>query len=272
MNSTRKQISDDHDSEQNNRFIHINSILSTVVDLMQDCQDFNKSHGESPISDAMESSNQLSMLQRGDLIAIVDEQGSRNKNLALSFAMQLAENHKFSVCVFSPEMDRHHIGFQMLNLQGQLSPYRISAGQLDDDEWWRVSKALGVLHDVPLFVDDSKVLTVESIGTAVKQHLSCSIPLGLIVIDAVELVSRSEEGNAHPGVSATVLLQLKLLALELNVPIIVTTGPQLRQSAGNEALTVGLDSKTVLEEVCDLTISIRHSPVGRKTFASACLN
>ena len=156
-------------------------------------------------------------LQPSDLIIVAGRPSMGKTALAMNFAENAVIRHKIPVLVFSLEQPKEQLTTRMLSSGGHIDHERIRTGKLDDEDWPRLTSAVSLLDNAPLFIDDTPALTVHQVRTRarrmVRQH-----GIGLIVVDYLQLM-RGEGQNRVQEVSQ-ISAGLKALAKELRVPVV----------------------------------------------------
>jgi replicative DNA helicase len=137
--------------------------------------------------------------------------------LAHNIAVQ--QNH--SVLVFSLEMSKEQLVDRMLADEAGVDAWNIRTGNLSDDDFEKLSHAMGVLAEAPIFIDDTPGLSVLEMRTKARRAAH-ERPLGLIVVDYLQLMSGSNRGYGDNRVQeiSEISRGLKLVARELNVPVL----------------------------------------------------
>lgn len=159
-------------------------------------------------------------LQPSDLIILAARPSMGKTTFALNIARNVAVEVKIPVVVFSFEMSKEQLALKLLCSEAGVDNQRIRTGTLKDDDWPRLSHALGRLSDSQIFIDDSPGLTALDIRSRTRR-IKAEHGLGLIVIDYLQLMSSSSRNrmeNRQQEVSE-ISRALKSLARELNVPV-----------------------------------------------------
>ena len=147
-----------------------------------------------------------------------------------SFAMNMATNvakyhPEKSICVFNLEMSKEQLVKRMLSSEGRISSELMSTGRFDPAQWRNLADAAFVLSNMNIYIDDSSAITVNEM----KAKLRRVDNLGLIVIDYLQLISSGRRDLNRVNEISEMTRNLKIMAKELNVPIIVLS--QLARSA-----------------------------------------
>lgn len=158
--------------------------------------------------------------QRSDLIIVAARPSVGKTAFSLNVAQNAAKKSGENVAIFSLEMSKEQLVYRMLSSEGHIDAQKLKTGQLDDNDWHKLTMAMGLLSSTNLFIDDTPGITVNEIRSKCRK-LKQSGSLGMIMIDYLQLIkgnsSRSE--NRQQEVSE-ISRSLKALAKELNVPVI----------------------------------------------------
>src|SRR6266571_2099937 len=130
-------------------------------------------------------------LQPGDLIIIAGRPSMGKTALALNMAEHVAVENKLPVAVFSMEMSGSQLALRMLGSIGRLDQHKLRTGRLSDDDWNRLTNAVGKLHDAPILVDESGALNALELRARARRLHRQYGTLGLIVVDYLQLMQAS---------------------------------------------------------------------------------
>ncbi len=148
--------------------------------------------------------------------------------LALDVARHAAMEANHTVAFFNLEMGLSEVAHRMMSAESKVPLQAIRTGRLDDADWQRIGRITRKIADAPLVVDDSASVSVAEIAARCRQ-IQQQYGLGLVVIDYLQLLkSRGRSENRQVEV-AEFSRQLKLLAKELDVPVVVLA--QLNRNA-----------------------------------------
>lgn len=202
-------------------FQHINPLLTQVVERIQELHDReNPSDITGVPTGFVDLDQQTSGLQPGDLVIVAGRPSMGKTAFALNIAENVAVDSGLPVAVFSMEMGGSQLAMRMLTSIGRLDSQRVRTGRLNDDEWSRLSFALGKLHEAPIYIDESGGLNpVDLRARARRLYRQCG-QLGLIVIDYIQLMVSAKQNENRATEVSEISRSLKSLAKELKVPII----------------------------------------------------
>jgi replicative DNA helicase len=178
--------------------------------------------------------SKTSGLQPGDLVIVAGRPSMGKTAFSLNIAEHVALNSHLPVAVFSMEMGASQLVMRMLGSVGKLDQHKLRTGKISDDDWPRLTHALGQLDEAPIHIDETPGLTVmEMRARARRLARTCGGKLGLIVVDYLQLMSGSSNGREENRATelSEISRSLKGLAKELHVPLIALS--QLNRALEN---------------------------------------
>lgn len=156
--------------------------------------------------------------QRSDLIIIAARTSMGKTAFALGSALAAAKKG-YRVGVLSIEMSLRQVGLRLHGMGAPLNVHALKTGALQPEGWSLLAKTAHQFESLPLWIDDSSVLTVEHIAAKARQ-LQARSGLDLLVVDYLQLLQFHDAETRQQGV-ADASRKLKLLAKELDIPILV---------------------------------------------------
>jgi len=158
--------------------------------------------------------------QRNDLIIIAARPSVGKTAFALNIAQNVAINTNENVAIFSLEMGAEQLVQRMLCAEGNIDSQRLRTGKLEQEDWGKLTMAMGSLSHAGIYIDDSPGIRVTDIRSKCRR-LKQEHGLGMIIIDYLQLIQGSENSkeNRQQEVSE-ISRSLKGLARELEVPLI----------------------------------------------------
>ena len=149
------------------------------------------------------------------------------------------------------------------NVRGGIPILFPFAGRLNDDEWSRLSYALGKMHEAPLYIDETAALNpIDLRARARRLHRQCG-KLGLIVIDYLQLMSSAGHGENRATEISEISRSLKSLAKELNVPVMALSqlNRSLEQRPNKRPVMSDLRESGAIEQDADVIMFIYRDEV-----------
>ncbi len=159
-------------------------------------------------------------LNKSDLILLAARPGMGKTSMALNMALNVAKGTDRSVAVFSLEMSKEQLVLRLLSSEALVESNRLRTGSLRETDWERIADAATVLNRVDIRIDDNPLLSVADMNAKCRRLDN----LGLVVIDYLQLMTsaggKSRGGENRQQVVSDISRTLKIMAKELNVPVI----------------------------------------------------
>lgn len=168
----------------------------------------------------------LAGFQKSNLVILAARPGMGKTALALNITQYVAVEAKRPVGFFSLEMSKEELVDRLLVSQANIDAWKLKTGRLDNEDFTRLSDAMGELADAPLFIDDTPALTILEMRTKARR-LQVEKGLDLLVVDYLQLARGRNLENRVQEVSE-ISQGLKNLARELKVPVMAIS--QLNRS------------------------------------------
>ena len=246
-------------------FQHINPLLTQVVERIQELHDRDNPSDITGVPTGYHDLDaKTSGLQPGDLLIVAGRPSMGKTSFALNMAEHVAIEVGLPVAVFSMEMGGAQLAMRMLSSVGKLDAHRVRTGKLNDDEWSRLSFALGKMHEAPLYIDETAALNpIDLRARARRLHRQCG-KLGLIVIDYLQLMSSANgQGENRATEISEISRSLKGLAKELSVPVIALSqlNRSLEQRPNKRPVMSDLRESGAIEQDADVIMFIYRDEV-----------
>ena len=156
---------------------------------------------------------------------------THNSTFALDVARAAAIKHKLATVVFSLEMSRTEIAMRLLSAESEIPLQNMRKGNMRDRDWTKLAETQGRIHDAPLFIDDSPNMSLMEIRAKCRR-LKQRHNLKMVIVDYLQLMSSGKRVESRQQEVAEFSRALKLLAKELEVPLIALSqlnrGPEQR--------------------------------------------
>ena len=171
-------------------------------------------------------------LQPSDLIILAARPSMGKTAFAMNIAQHAALVEKTGVAMFSLEMSKEQLVMRLLSSVGRIDSQRIRTGKLHNEDWPKLTRAVGMLSEAPMFIDDTPAISVLEMRAKVRR-LASQHDIGLVVVDYLQLMrGRSNTENRTQEISE-ISRSLKALAKEHHIPVIALS-----------QLNRGLESRT----------------------------
>ncbi len=153
-----------------------------------------------------------------DLIIVAGRPAVGKTAFAMTMARNAAVRFHQGVAIFSLEMSVDQLVQRLLSSEANVDSQRLRQGYVDEYEWRRISEALGVLSEAPIYIDDSAGISAQQLRTRARQ-LKAETDIKMVIVDYLQLMQGSGRENRVQEV-AEISRGLKVLARELNVPVV----------------------------------------------------
>ena len=167
--------------------------------------------------------NILAGLQKSDLIILASRPSVGKTTLALDIARNVSTKSRLPVGIFSLEMSKEQLVDRLLCAEAGVDLWKMRTGRLSDqgenDDFSKINRAMGVLAEAKIFIDDSANANVMEIRTKARR-LQAEHGLGLIVIDYLQLMEGLNDRENRVQEVSEISRNLKAIARELNVPVL----------------------------------------------------
>jgi replicative DNA helicase len=203
-------------------------------------------------------------LQPADLIIVAGRPSMGKTTFAMNIAENVAISSRKPVAVFSMEMPGDSLAMRMLSSLGRVDQMRVRTGKLLDDEWPRLTSAVSLLADAPIYIDDTPALSPTDLRARARRlKRECNGELGLIVIDYLQLMQVPGTAENRTNEISTISRGLKALAKELNVPVIALSqlNRSLEQRPDKRPKMSDLRESGAIEQDADLIVFIYRDEV-----------
>lgn len=227
-------------------------------------------HAKSPITGVptgfTDFDNMTAGLQASDLIIVAGRPSMGKTAFAVNLAEHAVMKDEGAVIIFSMEMPAESLAMRILSSMGRIEQQRLRSGQLEDDDWPRLSSAISMMSSKKLLIDDSGALSPFEVRARARRVARAYGGLGLIVIDYLQLMRVPGHSEHRAAEISEISRSLKALARELNVPVVVLSqlNRGLEQRPEKRPVMSDLRESGAIEQDADLIVFIYRDEVYHK--------
>jgi replicative DNA helicase len=202
--------------------------------------------------------------QRGDLIIIAGRPSMGKTAFALNIAQYAAlhSDQKTPVAIFSLEMSKEQLVTRLLCSEARIDASRLRTGHLIDNDWEKLARGAGKLHEAKIFIDDSPSISVLEMRAKCRR-LKAEQNLGLIIVDYLQLMRGGSNPESRQQEISEISRSLKGLAKELEVPVVALS--QLNRGLENRTdkrpMMSDLRESGAIEQDADLIMFVYRETV-----------
>ena len=219
LNQSQETVFDLSQSDTQRGFVAIHSLLTESLNAVERLY-HKKSRFLGVPTGFMDFDHLTSGLQPGNLIIIAARPSMGKTTLVLNIAQNVALEQKRPVAVFSLEMPSQDIAMRMLATESRIDFGRLRTGNFSEDQWRPLTDGASRLAKAPILINDNRGLTVQSLRAEGRRLKGEHSDLALIIVDYLQLLRGTGRYHAREQEISEISRALKILAWELNVPII----------------------------------------------------
>ncbi len=207
-------------------------------------------------------------LQKGDLIIVAGRPSMGKTTLALNIAENAAFNvtSPTGVAVFSMEMSTEQLAMRFVSSLGKVSQSNLRNGHFTDGDWPKISSALEMMKNAPVYIDDTPGLSPDDLRSRARRMQRTHKNIGLIVVDYLQLMQVPGSNENRTTEISAISRGLKALARELEVPVIALSqlNRSVEQRPDKRPVMSDLRESGAIEQDADLILFIYRDEVYNK--------
>ncbi|TIC89349.1 replicative DNA helicase [Nocardioides sp. GY 10113] len=264
VNQAQAEIYSVTDRRKAEDFVPLSDIMDSVLDEIEAIE--NRVDGMYGVPTGFAELNDLTNgFHGGQMIIVAARPAVGKSTLALDFCRAASIGANMASVFFSLEMSRTEITMRLLSAEARIPLNHIRNGKMTTEEWERLARHVSKVSASPMFIDDSPGMTLTEIR-AKARRLKQKHDLKLIVLDYLQLLTSGKKVESRQVEVSEFSRQIKLLAKELDVPIIALS--QLNrgseQRADKRPMTSDLRESGSIEQDADMVILLHRDDVYEK--------
>jgi replicative DNA helicase len=167
------------------------------------------------------------------------------------------------VAIFSMEMSGMQLAARVLGSIARVDQHKMRTARLSDEEWQRLSHAMGRLHEAPVFIDETPALNALELRARARRLKRHCGKLGLLMVDYLQLMSASSHGENRATEISEISRSLKALAKELDVPVVALSqlSRAVEQRNDRRPMMSDLRESGAIEQDADVILFIYRDEV-----------
>mgnify|MGYP003482407153 FL=1 len=239
-------------------FVSIDPLLGQVVDRIQELYDQKGDSGVTGVPTGFVDLDRMTAgLQPGDMIVVAGRPSMGKTAFALNIVEHVGVELGLPVAIFSLEMSGPQLAMRLLSSLGRLDAHRIRTGRLNDEDWEKMTAALGKLHNSPIYIDETGAINPTDLRSRARRLArQFGGKLGLIVIDYLQLMSSSKDSDNRTTEISEISRSIKALAKELKVPVIALSqlSRKVEERTDKRPLLSDLRESGAIEQDADIIL------------------
>ncbi len=254
---------------------HINPLMRKVLKHIEEIFE-----SDSPITGhatgLTDFDEMTSGLQKGDLVIVAGRPSMGKTSFAMNLVEHVCVQNKKPTAVFSMEMPGEQLAMRMMASLGRMDQKRLRTGDLQDDDWRRITSTMTLLKDAPLYIDATPALGPSDLlarARRIDKEIKSATPkdeeprrLELIVVDYLQLMQVAGSSENRTNEISEISRGLKTLAKTLNVPVIALSqlNRSLEQRPNKRPIMSDLRESGSIEQDADVIVFIYRDVVYNK--------
>lgn len=218
MSFAEKQVFDIIQNRHTEDFTHINEIIVTSIDKIEQAH-VNQGSITGVPTGFTDLDYKTAGMQPSDLILVAARPSMGKTAFSLNVIQSAAIKNKKKVAVFSLEMSKDQLVNRMLCAEAMVDAQKVRTGNLDPQDWDRIARAIPSITAADIFIDDTPGISVMEMKAKCRR-LKMDKGLDLIMIDYLQLMSGSAKGDSRQQEISEISRSLKALAREMSSPVI----------------------------------------------------
>lgn len=198
----------------------LSAVMGKVIEKIEDLHAKGDQNEITGLATGFKHLDQITTgFQPGDLVILAARPSQGKTAFALNIAENVGIGQGKPVLIFSLEMINEQLGLRMMSSLSEIHAQRVRTGRIYDNEWGRVTAALGKAHDAPIYLDEDATISPTELRTRARRiHRECG-GLSLIIVDYLQLMNIDGTGDNRAIELGKVSRGLKHLAKELHCPV-----------------------------------------------------
>lgn len=254
LSSSEQQIFKISQEHVKQGFIHIKDTLAESFDRLEELQ--KTGEGLRGIETGfIDLDNLLSGLQASNLIILAARPGQGKTAFTINIAQHVSIANKIPVGIFSLEMSKEELVDRLLVSQSDIDAWKLKTGRLAEDDFDKLSVAMGQLAEAPIFIDDTPGLSIPEMRTKARR-LQSEHNLKLLIVDYLQLANPGKKFENRVNEVSYISQSLKNMARELKIPVIGVSqlSRAVEQRGGGKPQLADLRESGAIEQDADVVM------------------
>jgi replicative DNA helicase len=237
-------------------FVPLKKVITVAFEKIEELY-ARKAHVTGMSTGYRELDNYTAGFQRSNLIIFAARPGMGKTAICMNMAQYLATREKKPVAIFSLEMSKEELAQRLLCSEARIDAMRLRTGFLEESDWPRLTRAMNILCDAPIYIDDTPGLSVMEMRSKARRLKSKS-GIELLIIDYIQLIKGSTRTENRNQEISEISRALKGLSKELNIPIIAISqlSREVEKRQDKRPMLSDLRESGAIEQEADMVIFI----------------
>lgn len=246
-------------------FIHIQDLMKTSFETIENL--YERKENVTGVPSGFKDLDSLTAgFQPSDLVIVAGRPSMGKTSFALNIAMTAAIDEGITTAIFSLEMSKEQLGLRILCSKAKVNLRNLRTGYLTENDWGRLTLAVGGISDAPLYIDDTPAINSLEIR-AKARRLKKEKNLGLVIVDYLQLMKSPSKVDSREKEISEISRSLKALAKEISVPVIALSqlNRKVEERPNKRPQLADLRESGAIEQDADVIIFIYRDEVYNKS-------
>lgn len=254
LDFAEKSIFDIAQEKDQQGLVKIDNVLADSFEILQDLYQ-RKDKLTGLTTGFIDLDRKINGLQKTDLILIAARPAMGKTAFSLNIAQNAAIKGNASVAVFNLEMSKEQLIQRMISATSHVELNKLKNGNIDDEEWPKITTGMGILQNTNIYIDDSPGITALELRSKCRR-LKVEKGLDLVLIDYLQLMEGDGKTESRQQEISKISRSLKVLAKELKCPVIALSqlSRAVEQRSDHRPMLSDLRESGAIEQDADLVM------------------
>ena len=254
LDFAEKSIFDIAQEKDQRGLVKIENVLADSFEILQDLY-MRKDKMTGITTGFIDLDRKINGLQKTDLILIAARPAMGKTAFSLNIAQNAAMKGNASVAIFNLEMSKEQLIQRMISSTSHVELNKLKNGNIEDDEWPKITTGMGILQNTKIYIDDSPGITAVELRSKCRR-LKVEKGLDLVLIDYLQLMEGDGRTESRQQEISKISRSLKILAKELECPVIALSqlSRAVEQRSNHRPMLSDLRESGAIEQDADLVM------------------
>lgn len=254
LDFAEKSIFDIAQEKDQRGLVKIENVLADSFEILQDLY-MRKDKMTGITTGFIDLDRKINGLQKTDLILIAARPAMGKTAFSLNIAQNAAMKGNASVAIFNLEMSKEQLIQRMISSTSHVELNKLKNGNIEDDEWPKITTGMGILQNTKIYIDDSPGITAVELRSKCRR-LKVEKGLDLVLIDYLQLMEGDGRTESRQQEISKISRSLKILAKELECPVIALSqlSRAVEQRSEHRPMLSDLRESGAIEQDADLVM------------------
>ena len=254
LDFAEKSIFDIAQEKDQRGLVKIENVLADSFEILQDLY-MRKDKMTGITTGFIDLDRKINGLQKTDLILIAARPAMGKTAFSLNIAQNAAMKGNASVAIFNLEMSKEQLIQRMISSTSHVELNKLKIGNIEDDEWPKITTGMGILQNTKIYIDDSPGITAVELRSKCRR-LKVEKGLDLVLIDYLQLMEGDGRTESRQQEISKISRSLKILAKELECPVIALSqlSRAVEQRSDHRPMLSDLRESGAIEQDADLVM------------------